>query len=52
MKTKKKKRNYAATDATLINIRALKKKVKKLEADVSFLLFHFNSVFGKKRGKK
>lgn len=32
-----KKRNYAATDTTLINLRALKKRVEKLEQEVKKL---------------
>ena len=38
MKTKPKKRNRAAQDSTLINIRALKKRVRTLELAVKFLL--------------
>ena len=34
---KKKPRNYAATDTTLINLRAIKKRIAELEASVSQL---------------
>lgn len=37
MRTKKKPRNYAATDSTLINIRALKKKLEALAKRVRAL---------------
>lgn len=33
------KRNYAATDATRINITALKKRVAMLEKKMTFILF-------------
>ena len=33
--TKKKPRNYAATDLTLINLRAMKKRIVQLERSMS-----------------
>jgi len=36
-KAKKKPRNYAATEATLINVRSMKKRIAELEASVSQL---------------
>jgi Tfp pilus assembly protein PilO len=36
-KAKKKPRNYAATDTTLINLRAMKKRIVELEKSVSQL---------------
>lgn len=42
---KPKKKN--PQDATLRNIRALKKRVTKLETDVLFLLNNISSIFGK-----
>jgi hypothetical protein len=36
-KKPKKPRNYAATEATLINVRSMKKRIAELEASVSQL---------------